>query len=495
MSLFYDLLAVFSAVFVVLFSYFQWTYNYWERKKVPFLKPSIPFGNTGNPLNNNTTRRQDLVVEWYRQFKAAGHKYGGVYVLHRPVLIATHPDLIRNIFNKDFRYFTDRGLFYDEKTSPLSANLFNLDGLEWKHMRAKLSPTFTSGKMKMMYETMLACSEPLVESIGGEVGSAVDIKEFLGRFTTDVIGRCAFGIDCNSFKNPNSEFRKQGKAIFAIPNFMYIIKAIIRSNFPNIARILRLQILNPGQQKFFIDMVTDTINHRKRNNLELNDFMQLLIKLMEGEEGLSFSQVAAQVFVFFLAGFETSSSTMTFALYELAKNKDLQQKARMDVTKVLEQHDGKLTYDSLGEMKYLHQIVDETLRKWPAGETLFRVCSESYKLPNTDVVIDKGVKVWISVKALHWDPEWFPEPERFDPERFSAKNKENIKPFTYLPFGEGPRNCLGLRFGLMQVRLGLAVLLKNYKFDVSSKTKEPIELERSMLPVVKGGIWLNVERI
>lgn len=88
-------------------------------------------------------------------------------------------------------------------------------------------------------------------------------------------------------------------------------------------------------------------------------------------------------------------------------------------------------------------LLAETLRIYPAIPSLNRQCTKDYHIPDTDVVIEKGTKVLISILGLHHDPEYFPEPEKFDPDRFSDENKHNIRPFTYLPFGDGPRNCIG----------------------------------------------------
>lgn len=85
----------------------------------------------------------------------------------------------------------------------------------------------------------------------------------------------------------------------------------------------------------------------------------------------------------------------------------------------------------------------ETLRKYPAAAFLGRKCTKDYKVEGTEVALEKGCKVFIPVMGLHHDPEYFPEPDRFDPERFSEEHKRTIKQFTYLPFGEGPRNCIG----------------------------------------------------
>lgn len=144
-----------------------------------------------------------------------------------------------------------------------------------------------------------------------------------------------------------------------------------------------------------------------------------------------------------------------------------------------------------------------------------RVCDKTYQIPGSDVTIDKGVTCWVAVLGIHHDPEYYPEPEKFDPERFSEEEKEKRHPFTYLPFGEGPRNCigrinsfmltyyflniyfcLGMRFGLLQVKVGLVKLLKNFKFTLDARTKIPVELKlKGIMLAPKYPIWLNVHPV
>lgn len=124
---------------------------------------------------------------------------------------------------------------------------------------------------------------------------------------------------------------------------------------------MKLPIKSFGQEhlEFFVNIVRQTVELRERENIRRNDFMDLLIDLRKSEhsQGLSLEQLAAQVFVFFIAGFETSSTNMSYTLFELAKNEDIQNKLRAEIQSVLEKH-GKLTYDALMEMKYLDQVIN-----------------------------------------------------------------------------------------------------------------------------------------
>lgn len=136
----------------------------------------------------------------------------------------------------------------------------------------------------------------------------------------------------------------------------------------------------------------------------------------------------------------------------------------------------------------------ESLRKYPPLGNLMRIATKDYKVPNSNFVLQKGTKVWIPVHAIHHDETHFPQPQKFDPDRFTPDEVSKRDNVTTLSFGEGPRNCIGLRFGLMQARIGLVTLLGNYEFSICSKTKVPLEIEKkNFILTPSGGMWLNVK--
>lgn len=150
--------------------------------------------------------------------------------------------------------------------------------------------------------------------------------------------------------------------------------------------------------------------------------------------------------IFFLAGFETTATVMTFLAYEVCVNPDVQQKLYEEIVEIESNLNGKrINYETLQKMKYLDQVVSECLRKWTTPLT-DRMCVKEYDCEYGDGAefrFEKGVTFWIPIYGIHHDPNYFPEPEKFDPERFSDENKHNIVPGTYMPFGVGPRNCIG----------------------------------------------------
>lgn len=357
-----DFVGVIVAIVVVAITYIKWSQTYFRRKGMHYLEPKFPFGNIENPLKR--TKNQGYIIkDVYDELKRKGFPYGGFYMITTPILLPVDLNVLRAILSKDFQNFTDRGIFTNEEKNNLNGHLFLLRGNRWRNLRVKLTPTFTSGKMKMMFDTLLECGKPMLQSVEAQTlkKNSLDIKEILGCFTTDVIGSCAFGLECNSFKEEDAEFRRYGKKILETQPAQ-AIKIVFALNFPKLARKLGLSIGSKDVNIFFNKVVRDTVEYREKNNYQRNDFMQLLINLKnsygDSGKGLTLDEIAAQTFVFFVAGFETSSTAMTYALYEMSINPEIQDRARKEVQAVLSQNNGKLTYDGIQEMKYLSQIVD-----------------------------------------------------------------------------------------------------------------------------------------
>ncbi|XP_044261646.1 cytochrome P450 6A1-like [Tribolium madens] len=486
-----EILATVLTLLVAIILYYHNAFQFWAKKNIPFIPPRFPLGNTNVILPRGLTIGQ-LSKTFYDYFKQRGCKIGGVFLVTEPNLMVLDPDYIKNILLKDFHYFVDRGFYFNEKTDPISANLFTIDGDQWRNLRTKLTPTFTSSKMKIMYQTVKNCCTNMLEAIDKNRDVDRDLKEFLGRYTVDVVGSCAFGIECNSFKHPDAEFRKMGLKAFHF-DFLRSIRAFFIAYLPKMSRKMGFPSNDKDIREFFYNVVIETIQKREETQVKRNDFLQLLMDLRRSEI-LSLDEVAAQVFLFFTAGFETSSTTMTMCLYELAKEPQHQEKLRKEIEEKIGTG-SEITYESLFEMKFLDQVFCETLRKYPPGQTLNRRCVKNYTLPGTNTVIEKGTPILISAVGIHMDPEYYPDPEKFDPERFSEENKKLRHPSVYLPFGDGPRNCIGMRFGTMQSKLGIASVVKNFRLSVSPITK-PVRLDpNTFLLTTMDKIYFRMEKI
>ncbi|KAI4460036.1 cytochrome p450 [Holotrichia oblita] len=479
---------------------FKRRYCHWKNMGVECLEPSIPFGN----FKANFNQKQSMgewCLEYYNTMKARNVKHAGCYFLHLPIYVPMDLDVIKNIMQTDFDHFVDHGGYYNEKDDPLSAHLFLLEGQKWRNLRIKLTPTFTSGKMKLMFPIIMKLSQQLVEILQEEsANNPIDVKDISARFTTDVIGNCAFGIDCNSLKDPNTEFRVRGKRLFNL-TVAEMVTTFFGCFFPNSMRYFGVRLLPKEVTDFFWNIIKENTTYRQKTGIRRNDAFQLLLDMLkddvkENENGLTFNELAAQAFIFFVAGFETSSSLMSFALLELAVNEDIQERLRSDINNVVRKNNEELTYEDLFEMRYLDMVINETLRKYPPLPNLSRKCTKDYQVSGSNITIHKGQLVSILAKGIHYDPDYYPEPHKFDPTRFSEENKAKRHQFAFLPFGEGPRICLGLRFGVMQAKVGLSSLIRNFKFKLNPRTEYPVQLDpKNFLTSALGGLWIDVEKI
>lgn len=273
-----DLLIGLITLIFGLYIYLTWNFDYWEKHGVPYDKPVVLTGS----LHNVVLMKESIGVHMrklYNKFKE--HPFAGFFLLGRPAVLIRDPELVKSILVKDFDHFFNRSFHADENQDPLAGrNVFAIRGNKWKYLRSKLTPTFTSGKMKMMFPLVAECSEELGELVSNHAknGDIVEIKDIAARFTTDVISTCAFGIQSHSLNNPNAEFREIGRNMFAPTLRNQFIQSGLFF-FPNIIKMLRLKFLLPNDENFFRSVFTDTMHFREKNNVYRPDFFQLLLQL------------------------------------------------------------------------------------------------------------------------------------------------------------------------------------------------------------------------
>lgn len=351
-----------AAVITVSVYFIAKRYTYWDGWGIP-TAGTFPYGVLRE--NGKKYHISDIITRHYNEMKNKS-PFGGLYFFINPVALILDLELVKQVLVKDFHYFQDRGFYINEKDDPLTGHLFFMEGMKWKALRAKLTPTFTSGKMKMMYPAITAAGEQFKAYLHRHVSGSTEIemKDVLARFTTDIIGICAFGIECNSLKDPEAKFREMGKKIFEEPRNSPL-KSSFMSQFRELAVSMKMMNTRDDVSEFFLNAVKETVEFREKNNVTRNDFMDLLIKMknQSGSDQLTLNEVAAQAFVFFIAGYETSSTAMCGVLYELSLNQEIQAKARQCVRDVLARHNGVMTYEAAIEMTYIDQCINGKHRK------------------------------------------------------------------------------------------------------------------------------------
>ncbi|XP_011175444.1 cytochrome P450 9e2-like [Solenopsis invicta] len=472
--------------------------TYFERLKVPYVQP-IPFFGNMAPFVFRRISNVELIQKMYNLFPDA--KYFGFFDFSSPTFIIRDPELISMIAIKHFDNFCDHRAFVNESLDPIAGrNLFNLRGDHWREMRKLLSPSFTSSKMKMMFELMSQCAEncaTFVATEAGKAGKTYDMKEILCRYANDTVATCAFGISVDSFKFPKNEFFMVGRKAMVFEGLVSF-KLYMHRNFPLLADLFKLRMFGPKIENFFKDVVSNTVKTRDEQGIVRPDMMQLMMETRNKDNRREFdiNEMTAQAFVFFLAGFDTVSTAMCCMTHEIGINPDVQRKLREEIDDVLRQTNGKPTYEAINRMKYLDAVITETLRMYPIVSFLDRVCIKETELPpatpkSKPVTLKPGDRVWFPNYSLHRDPKYYPHPNKFDPERFLDNTVDNS---IYMPFGIGPRICIGNRFALMETKIMLFYLLWHCDLEPDDiKTKIPMVFSKtSFTTTAEGGFWLKL---
>ncbi|KAH0999930.1 hypothetical protein HUJ04_008166 [Dendroctonus ponderosae] len=502
--------------------------NHFTKMGVKQTKPWPIFGDQWRTVFRQMSFL-DSIEYYYNMFP--GTRYSGFYQFSIPTLITKDPELIKQITVKDFDHFSDHRSFVDADVDPLWAgNLFALTGQKWKEMRATLSGSFTSSKMKNMFHLMNGAAENFVNFFlsKNEELIEVEMKNTFTRFTNDIIATTAFGIEVDSLKYPNNDFYLMGKRTTDFSSLSRRLRFFAFLMVPKLTKFLRIGLFDKEISSFFYKTIKETIQVREETGIVRQDMLHLLLEARKGiqhehsdaiETGfatvkeytqsgkgrqlinLTDTDIASQAMIFFFAGFDTISTAMCFGSYELAVDKEIQNKLRREIVEAHRLNGGKVTYDSLLKMNYMDMVISEILRKWPPAGAVDRVVTKPYTIEpvnadETPINLKIGDVIWIPIFAFHRDPENFENPTKLDPERFSDENKSSIKPYTYLPFGAGPRNCIGSRFALLEIKALFYHLLLNFEIEPTKTTTVPLKIcTKSFNPSAEGGFWFGLKRL
>ncbi|CAJ1057151.1 thromboxane-A synthase [Xyrichtys novacula] len=518
-------LSLFLIFLGLLYWYAIYPFSFLSRYGIKHPKP-VPF------YGNVFMFRQGFFEPMKEIIKTHG-RVCGYYLGRRPVIVIADPDMLRQVMVREFSSFPNR-MAFRFATKPMTDCLLMLRNEHWKRVRSILTPSFSAAKMKEMVPLINTAIDALMNNLNvySESGEAFDIHKCFGCFTMDVIASVAFGTQVDSQNNPDDPFVSHAQMFFTFSFFRPIMMFFIA--FPFLAAPLVGLIPNKRRDKmnnFFINIIQKIIEQREEQPPEQRrrDFLQLMLDARTNREGVSLEQfdtgnhtdeldhratasnqdsqespgrrhqkkmmtedeIVGQAFVFLLAGYETSSNTLAFTCYLLALHPDCQSKVQQEVDDFFSRHESP-DYSNVQELKYLDMVISEALRLYPPG---FRFARET----DHDCVVNgqflpKGATIEIPAGFLHYDPEHWPEPEKFIPERFTPEAKASRHPFVYLPFGAGPRNCVGMRLAQLEIKMALVRLFHRFRIVACSETKVPLELKSTSTLGPKNGIFVKLER-
>ncbi|KAJ2938482.1 hypothetical protein O0L34_g12927 [Tuta absoluta] len=466
-------------MFLVLFSvatitllillYLKWkkATKYWAKLNVPHTPPHFILGSLTFLTKMNAA---DWMKERYIRFKKA--PYIGIWLFWRPALIINDPEIAKRILVKDAENFRDRFLSHSQKDHMGGLNLFTVTEPMWSAVRSKLTIAFTTSKLKSFHPLVRTKAKELCQRLQQETDKKrdIDMRDIFTDYTSDIMGAGAFGIECNATLTADGPIRDCARGFIAYNPYRGLCHTCIFF-FPELVDIFRFTFFPKDIEDYFRKL-----------------FSIILKQDAKDDEMISSDLLAAQGAVFVQAGVDSSANTLTFLFYELAYLSKCQEKLYQEIKDIKEKLDGKhFDLESLAQAKYLNGCIKETLRKYSPLGWLPRAAKNDYKI-DENLTIPAQMPVYVNGIGMQYDPDYFPEPDKFIPERFLPENEKNIVPFTYFPFGEGPRNCVGRRFAYMSLRQAIAEVILNFKILPSPDMPLPkdCELEKNALFLIPG---------
>ncbi|XP_025084853.1 cytochrome P450 3A5-like [Pomacea canaliculata] len=415
-----------------------------KRMGVPGPVPIPVFGNVLTIFSKGIV---NIFPFWNKQY---GKLYG--IFMPSPALVISDLDLIKDVAIKQFQSFPNRLVITAFKFKPWNANLLSLRDDHWKHVRGVLSPTFSSGKLKKMVPAIKRVVSNLVNNITekAKTGEMIELKEFCGCFALDVIAGSAFGLQVDSLKNPKDPFVHH--AYNVLFGRQWLMPIFVTSPFlSKLLHKIGLTFSPKESSDFFFNATESALKERRQEKEKFSDFLQLLVEAEKEQEaqqevdteidhrsqlhtssqwtrkGLTREEIHSNTLIFLAAGYDTVSTAMSYTLFCLAANPECLHKAQQEVDDKL----GKklADYSTANELVYLDMCLNEALRMFTPAFFTDRECTEDtevggYKVP-------KGMRVVFPFYAIHNDPEIWPNPTKYDPERHTP---EHVQPSIHAAF-------------------------------------------------------------
>jgi cytochrome P450 len=367
----------------------------------------------------------------------------------------------------------------------LGNGLLTSEGDFWRKQRRLIQPAFHRKKLEDLTSMMIERSQEFADKFGAyaQSGEYVDILPELTALTLDIISKAIFssGVDEDKGFIVAEQITLLNEYTIEKLNRLIPVPAMIPTPF-NVKERKAIQLLN--------DIINDIINQRRKEGVSKSDLLSMLIDARDEETGeaMDNQQLRDEVMTIFLAGNETTANALTWALYLLSQNPEAEQKM---IAEIESKKDVVLNFNTVNEFHYVRQVIDESMRLYPPAYSVGRRTIEDDELGGYR--IPKGTNVLVPIILYHRSPQFWKDPLKFDPDRFSPERKGEIDRFAYFPFGAGPRLCIGNNFALLEMEIVLITLYSKFKFRLKPGFVAEAEPLVTLKP--RHGMMMKVERV
>ncbi|EGT31699.1 hypothetical protein CAEBREN_11806 [Caenorhabditis brenneri] len=420
-----------------------------------------------NGYNDSATWHQELHRKYGKTF--------GIYFGTELDIVLSDEEDIKEVFIKNFSNFSNRITPQVFEMNHLNLSLLqNSYSTGWKHTRSAIAPIFATGKMKAMHETINSKIDIFLDILKEKSikNEKWDIFEDFQKLSLDIIGKCAFAIDSDCQRDQNDVFYMQArefvssvdirkswilKISFMLPELSWLWKSLYRFSGLATAELPLVQALENIYERRLTGEGSDSI-----------DLLKLLL-----DRGMSKQEVVENCFAFLIAGYETSSTAMIYCAYLLAKYPDVQEKLYQEIVE-LKRNGKKLNYDSIHQLNFVN-----------------RVCLN-------DIIIrgqfyPKGAVVKAQPYTLHRLESNWENPDEFDPERFLNTEDPTKDGLKWIPFGVGPRYCVGMRFAEMEFKTTIAKLIEMFQLSIPDGEADMVPECNGIIIRPKGPVRLELK--
>ena len=305
-------------------------------------------------------------------------KIFGYFLMGQPTVVINDEELAKKVLITDFDHFTDISTFgYDAETKDakiVMSMISNLKGDKWKKIRSIMSPVFASGKLKLMAPHIIKCGKHLESYIGPivEMGEEIEARNLSSLFTVDSMATAGYGLEINSFANPENTFRRMCLSLVGAPGYgtsLDMARTVLVMIAPGLAKLLGVPTFPKKPAKFLQDIIEKTYRHRLESGEKRNDIIDVIVEEMKNNDlSKDFKKedieilLVAQAFILFFAGFDTMSFSLSQVIHNLLIYPNVQEKVLAEIDNVLEETGGDVTYEAIQNMSYLHRVIQESGR-------------------------------------------------------------------------------------------------------------------------------------
>ncbi|XP_029171172.1 cytochrome P450 4C1-like [Nylanderia fulva] len=396
------------------------------------------------------------------------------------------PDDVQVILNSTNHL--EKGFIYKLIHSWLRTGLLTSTGAKWQGRRKILTPAFHFNILKQFVDIFIEEGNRMTKFLNDMDGSIVkDLVSFISEHTLNAICETSMGVPLKNMNHYGEQYRhavhEMGEILvyrlirpWYYSDVTFALTSESRKQAKNlkilhgftetiIAERKRYHELTDGRylQNFEIDALKETNDNEMINYKKKRLAMLDLLIAASRDNKINDLDIREEIDTFMFEGHDTVAMAICFSILLLAEHKDIQELARNEVSAVMQENEGKLTITALQNLPYLERCLKEAMRLYPSVPLISRILSEDVKLQS--YIIPSTTEIFINIYELHRNPNYWSHPEKFDPDRFLPENSHNRHPYSYVPFSAGPRNCIGQRFAMLELKAMVAPLLHNFYLE------------------------------